>query len=101
MMQKFHGSVAKLVNDQLEARLLPFWVDGGHQNYFDGCIRNERQCRLVYKYTLTQSRRHGICDEPQKYPHTRVGVDVDRAVRRALGLRAFPEGVPYRRYEKS
>jgi len=99
MMKGIHGSVAKLVNDRLPERLLPFWVDSGHQNYFDGCIRDERQCRRAYRYTLTQCTRHGICRHPEDYPHTHVGVDLDRAVTRALELKAFLTGVPYKRYD--
>jgi hypothetical protein len=38
MMQRIHGSVAKLVNDLLDVRITPFWIDHGKQNYFDGCI---------------------------------------------------------------
>ncbi len=100
MMQRLHGSVAKLANDLLPERRLPFWEDRGHQNYFDGCIRDERQCRLAYRYILTQSVRHGICTDWREYEHTRVNIDVDVGVRRALELGAFLEGVPYRRYER-
>ena len=45
LMRGLHGSVAKLVNDLLPERILPFWVDAGHQNYFDGCIRDVLQAR--------------------------------------------------------
>ena len=100
MMQKIHGSVAKLVTDLLPTRLLPFWVDSGHQNYFDGCIRDEAQCRRAFRYTFTQCQRHGICDDPSSFGHTRVKVDIERAVKRALELDAFLTGVPYRRYER-
>ena len=31
MMRKIHGSVAKLCNDLLEVRLVPFWVDRNHK----------------------------------------------------------------------
>lgn len=99
-MRGFHGSVAKLVNDQLPQRLLPFWIDAGHQNYFDGCIRDELQCRRAYRYVLTQSKRHGVCDDPSAYRDTRANIDVDRAVKRALELSAFLEGVPYKRYAR-
>ncbi|HEX4796872.1 MAG TPA: hypothetical protein VH370_23980 [Humisphaera sp.] len=99
MMQKIHGSVAKLVNDLLPERRASFWVDAGHQDYFDGCIRNELQCRRAFRYTLTQCKRHRICADPKNYAHTRVGVDIDRAVRRALQLQAFMEKIPYKRYE--
>ncbi len=41
MMQRLHGSVAKLINDTLPERRTPFWKAGRHNDYFDGCIRNE------------------------------------------------------------
>jgi len=102
MMQRLHGSVAKLVNDTLPRRRVPFWTERGpgHADYFDGCIRDEKQCRLAYRYVLTQAVRHGICADWREYPHTHVNVELERAVRRALQLGAFLEGVPYARYEK-
>lgn len=103
MMRGLHGRAAKRVNDLLEAegleRVRPFWIDTGRQNYFDGCIRDEKQCRRAYRYTLTQSVRHGVCTDWRGYTHTRVGVGVDRGVARALELGAFLEGVRYKRYE--
>ena len=98
MMRKIHGSVAKLVNDLLPERRVPFWREAGHQDYFDGCLRDEKQCRLAYRYTLTQSVRHRICRDYRDYPHTRVSIDVDVGVKRSLELKAFMEGVPYKRY---
>ena len=99
-MQRLHGSVTKLVNDLLTPRIVsPFWSDGGQQSYFDGCLRNEKQGRRTFRYIHTQCRRHGICDDPKDYPHTRVNVDVDRAIQRALELNAFMTGVPYKRYQ--
>jgi hypothetical protein len=100
MMRKLHGSVAKLVNDLLPERRLPFWREAGHQDYFDGCIRDELQCRRAFRYTYTQCRRHHLCTDPAHYPHTRVSVDLERAVQRALELGAFMEGVPYKRYQR-
>ena len=50
MMRKLHGSVAKLVNDLLEVRLVPFWGDHENRDYFDGCLRDETQ--LVRTYPL-------------------------------------------------
>jgi REP element-mobilizing transposase RayT len=100
MMKGIHGSVAKLVNDQLAERLTPFWTDAGHQNYFDGCIRDEVQCRRAYRYVLTQCRRHGVCEFPEDYPHTRQRVGLERAVARALEKKAFMTGVPYARYAR-
>jgi hypothetical protein len=99
MMQKIHGSVAKLVNDILPTRHLPFWRNAAGHDYFDGCLRNELQCRRAFGYTLTQCRRHGICADYQQYPHTRVFIDVERGIPRALELNAFMTGVRYPRYD--
>jgi REP element-mobilizing transposase RayT len=98
MMQRIHGSVAKLVNDLLPERLRPFWRDAKGKEYFDGCLRSERQARLAYRYTLTQSVRHGIVRNWREYRHTHVNVELERAIRRALEIGAFLEGVPYKRY---
>lgn len=99
-MRKIHGSVAKLVNDTLPERRVPFWTDTANHDYFDGCLRDELQGRRTYRYVLTQCRRHGICADPKDYPHTRVYVECDRAIRRATELEAFLYGVPYARYER-
>jgi hypothetical protein len=100
LMRRLHGSVAKLVNDLLPVRLTPFWYDTGQQGYFDGCIRDEQQYRRAYRYTLTQSVRHKICKDWREYPHTHVNVELDRALKRALELKAFMTGVPYQRYQR-
>ena len=80
MMQRLHGSVAKLVNDVNGVRLTPFWYDSGRQGYFDGCIRDPKQARLAYAYILRQGVRHGIVKDWQAYPHTRVAIEIERAV---------------------
>jgi REP element-mobilizing transposase RayT len=98
MMQCIHGSVAKLVNDVLPIRLASFWRNAKGHEYFDGCIRDERQARLAYRYTLRQSIRHGIARDWRDYPHTHVNVELEAAIGRALQLKAFLEGVPYKRY---
>jgi hypothetical protein len=100
MMRKIHGSVAKLVSDLLAERRVPFWGDPGHQDYFDGCIRDEVQCRRAYRYTLTQSVRHGICEDWRQYPHTHVNVEMELGIRGAVKLSAFLSGVPYKRYQR-
>ena len=100
MMQRLHGSVAKLVNDLLPERHLPFWREAGRRDYFDGCIRDELQCRRAYRYVLLQSVRAGICRDYRDYPHTRVNVELERAVARAKELKAFMEGIQYARYER-
>lgn len=99
MMQRIHGSVAKLVNDLLPERIKPFWRDSGRQDYFDGCIRDELQCRRAYRYVLRQCIRHRICNDPKDYAHTRINVELERGVNRAKELNAFLEGVRYRRYD--
>lgn len=99
MMHRIHGSVAKLVNDLLPIRRRPFWRDGRHRNYFDGCLRSEKQGRLTYRYVLTQSVWHGVCGDHRQYPHTRIRVELEPAIRRALEVGAFLEGVPYKRYQ--
>lgn len=98
-MQRFHGSVAKLVNDLLPVRLRPFWRDAGNQNYFDGCLR-ERQGEPTYRYVLTQSRRHGVADDYRNYPHTHVSLEMRDAIAQATELNAFIRDVKYPRYER-
>jgi hypothetical protein len=99
MMRRIHGSIAKLVNDILTERKVPFWREG-HDTYFDGCLRDELQFRRTYRYVLLQAVRHGIVRDYRDYPHTRVNVELERALKRALELNAFLTDVPYARYEK-
>lgn len=100
MMQRLHGSVAKLVNDLLPERRAEFWRDTKGQEYFDGCLRNEKQYRATYRYIWTQCKRHGICLDPRDYPHTRVCVELEHGLQRALCLDAFLRGVPYPRLDR-
>jgi hypothetical protein len=100
MMQRLHGSVAKLVNDLLPARRVPFWRERGRRDYFDGCIRDEVPCRRAYMYVLRQSVRHGICRDWRAYPHTHISVELERGLKRARELNAFMSGVRYKRYER-
>lgn len=67
MMQRIHGSVAKLVNDLGPERLLPFWKRENQNDY---------------------------------YPHTRVNVDLEVGVARAMELRAFLSHVEYAQYAR-
>ena len=97
---ELHGSVAKLVNDILPERRVPFWRTSGHRDYFDGCIRDELQCRRAYRYTLLQAVRARQCSDWRDYPHTRASIELGRGLRRALVLRAFIEEVPYKRYQR-
>lgn len=60
MMQRIHGSLAKLVNDLLPERHARFWYDSGRQSDFDGCLRDVLQGVRTYRYVLLQSVRHGI-----------------------------------------
>jgi len=100
MMRKLHGSTAWLVMKQIDMRHVPFWRSKGNKDYFDGCIRDELQARRAYGYTRRQAVRAGIVRDWCDYPHTRVNVEVERALRRALELNAFLEDVPYARYER-
>lgn len=111
MMQGIHGSVAKLVNDLLEervrqgslsspalderGRLVPFWRESKRKNYMDGCLRDLRQGALTWRYVWRQSVRHGLVRAVEAYGHTRVNVEMERALKRAAELGAFLEGVPY------
>lgn len=101
LMQKIHGSVAKMVNDILTVRLQPFWHDHGRQTYFDGCIRDETQARRAYRYILRQVERAGIVKSWREYAHTKIGVEMERGIARAKELKAFLEDVPYARYMKN
>jgi REP element-mobilizing transposase RayT len=99
-MQRLHGSVAKRVNDLLPERREDFWRDSKGEEYFDGCIRDEKQCRAAFRYTHMQARRHGVMYDFLKYKHTKVYVELNAVVKRALEIGAFMEGVPYKRYER-
>jgi hypothetical protein len=99
-MQHLHGSVAKLVNDTLHTRIVPFWRTKGNKDYFDGCIRDELQLRRAFRYTLLQSVRAGLVRNYRDYPHTTVDVELEIAVKRAKNLNVYLEEVPYARYER-
>ena len=88
-MQRIHGSVAKFVNDLFPQRRQDFWRDSKGREYFDGCLRDEKQGRLTYRYIHTQSRRHGVMKDYLNYPHTRIHVEIERAIKRANELGAF------------
>ena len=100
LMRKLHGSVAKLVNDELEVRLVPFWGDGENRDYFDGCLRDETQLRRTHSYVLRQSVRHGVCRDYRDYAHTRMYLSLEESLAFAREHRALMYGVPYARYER-
>ena len=100
MMQRIHGSVAKLVNDLGPERRLPFWKRENQNDYFDGCIRHDLQCRRAYRYTFLQAVRAGIVMDARDYPHTRVNVELEVGITRALEFRAFLPHVEYARYAR-
>ena len=99
MMRRIHGSIAKLVNDILPDRRVPFWRGEHDDDYFDGRLRDERQLRRAYGYTKLQAVRAGIVREYRNYPHTRINVDLERAIKRAHELNVFFPDVSYKRYE--
>ncbi|MEO6436953.1 MAG: hypothetical protein ABIP55_14500 [Tepidisphaeraceae bacterium] len=84
----------------LAERRVPFWGDDEHDDYFDGCLRDELQFRRAYQYTQLQAVRAGIVRDWRNYPHTRVNVEMERGLKRALELKAFAEDLPYQRYER-
>ena len=100
MMQRIHGSVAKLVNDILPERRVPFWREAGRSNdYYDGCFRDPLQCRRACRYTLKQAERASIVEDYGLYPHTRLYVDLEAKMQWALENHAFMLGVGYPRYD--
>ena len=120
MIKGLHGCTAKLVNDLLEAggieaggihstcptclnqRINPFWSENAHKTYFDGLLRNEEQARKTFRYIPRQPLRHGLIPahaSPDSYPHTRLRVPLEQALRRATQLNAYLQGVPYKRYQ--
>jgi REP element-mobilizing transposase RayT len=99
MMQRLHGSVAKLVNDTLPERRVPFFRSANHHDYFDGCLRDVLQVYRTYRYVHGQSVRHGIVTDYTLYPHTIIDIELERGVKRAVQLNAFLEEVPYARYD--
>lgn len=100
LMRKLHGSVAKLVNDLLPERRVPFWRGEDGHDYFDGCLRDDAQYVKAYRYTLVQAVRAGIVPSWPGYPHTRVFVEMQTGLEFAQKDRAFLYGVPYKRYSR-
>ena len=100
MMRKLHGAVAWLVMKETGVRHVPFWRSSGNKDYFDGCLRDVLQGTRAYRYTLFQAVRAGIVRNWRDYRHSRVDVEVDPMIRRAVQLNAFLEDVPYARYER-
>lgn len=100
MMRKLHGSVAWMVMKETGVKHVPFWRGRSNRDYFDGCIRDVLQAERAYRYTLLQAVRARIVKDWRDYPDTKVNVEMWRAIRRAVELNAFMEGVPYARYEK-
>jgi hypothetical protein len=88
-----------MVNDLLPERRPNFWRDVKGHEYFYGAIRDEKQGGLAYRYTLLQAERHGIVADWRLYPHTRVNMNLESAIRRSLELNAFLSGVPYKRHQ--
>lgn len=100
MMRKLHGSVAWMTIKATGTRHVPFWRQKGNKDYFDGCIRDVLQAQRAYRYTLLQAVRAKLVKDWRDYPDTRVNVEMEKAIRRSVELRAFMEGVPYARYER-
>ena len=77
------------MNDTLPVHHVPFWRAESEGDYFDGCLRDELQCRRAYRYTYLQSVRAGLVRDAKDYPHTRVYVDLDKGVNGRSNSRHF------------
>lgn len=99
MMQRIHGSLAKLVNDILPERRVPFFRGPGDHDYFDGCLRDETQLRRAYRYVQLQSVRHRLFGDWRDYRHTRVWLTLEESLAFAAEHDALMKGVRYKRYE--
>jgi len=103
MMQRIHGSVAKLVNDVLESQGQPrrqcFWRDQRGHEYFDGCLRDETQFKRTWRYIEIQSERHGVCSDWRTYPHTRATITCEQPLTLAHRRNGFMPDIPYKRYQ--
>jgi REP element-mobilizing transposase RayT len=100
MMQRLHGSVAKLVNDLLPERHTPFFRSTNRHDYFDGCLRDFLQGVRTVNYVRGQAVRHGIVSDYRNYPHTVIHLNLNKAIFRAVELNAFLSDVPYARYAR-
>lgn len=100
LMRGLHGSVAKLVNDQLPERITPFWVDAGHQNYFDGCLRDEQQLRRSYRYVREQAVKAGLVRDWREYPHTRLSCTLEECATFCAKNHCLMNDVEYKRYRQ-
>jgi hypothetical protein len=98
MMRKLHGSVAWLVCKQLNIQHKPFWRDDEHNDYFDGCLRDENQLTRTYCYTHTQAVRAGLVNRPEEYPNTKVYRSLADCLLIAREQNALMMDVPYARY---
>ena len=67
---------------------------------FDGCIRDVLQAYRAFNYTRDQAVKARIVKRWSDYAHTRVYLDRDRAIARAVELKAFLDEVPYARYDR-
>lgn len=66
-------------------------------------FRKSTHARSEYtegRHTYLQAVRAGLVNDPRDYPHTRVNVDVESGIARALELRAFVPRVEYARYAR-
>src|SRR5687767_5598698 len=89
MMRKLHGSVAWMVMKEIDVRHVPFWGNKRHHDYFDGCLRDVLQTHRAYNYTRDQAVKARIVKNHRDYPHTRIYLDRDRAIARAVELKAL------------
>ena len=97
------GRSAKLVERLAAERRKPFWSESGHRDYFDGCIRDEQQCRLAYRLRRCgKPVRHGIVGKLAEYRRTReLRSSSNAALQRRVELESILERVPYKRCQNA
>ena len=99
MMQRIHGSVAKLVNDLLPSTAQSVLARREGQ----GILRRLHSRRSDRRGLHIGTRLRNLFGTESSadwrdYQHTHVNVELERAIARALEIDAFLEGVPYKRY---
>ena len=99
LIRGLHSSVARYINQvtpEAEQVKPLFRMQTGKQ-YFDGAIRSSKQFIRTFRYIERQGIWHKLCQPGEAYAHTRISVERDRAMKRALRIGAFLYGVDDRK----
>ena len=98
MMQRLHGSVAKLVNDLLPHASCPFLAGSRPPRLLRRLHPQRKAMPTGVQIHAPPSRAAWHRRDWREYPHTHVAIDLERGFDGVLELRAFLEQVPYKRY---